>query len=124
MHGSKRTARTIVALIAAYVLALNAIFAGLGAAVAVGHAAIGLDVICADGSAPGAPIRPVDHSHAQACCTAACGHGVGACAISVANAWLAVRYALLVLVDEPLKPSALYAPAVFPVGSRAPPQFV
>jgi hypothetical protein len=124
MRASKQTARTVVALIAAYALALNAIVAGLGAAIALGHAAIGLDVICADGSAPGAPIRPADHSHKQTCCTAACGHGAGACAIDVASAWLAIRYAATVLDADTSATIAVHASSVLPVGSRAPPRFV
>jgi hypothetical protein len=124
MRGSKQTVRTVVALIAAYALALNAIVAGLGVAVAIGHAAIGLDVICADGSAPGAPIRPVDHSHKQTCCTAACGHGASACAIDAAHAWLTVRYAATVLDTDTSATVAVHASSVLPVGSRAPPWFV
>ena len=121
MRGSKQTARTVVALIAAYALALNAIVAGLGA---VGHAAIGLDVICADGSAPGAPIRPADHSHKQTCCTAACGHGAGACGIDAASVWLAIRYAATALDADTSATVAVHASSVLPVGSRAPPRFV
>src|SRR5262245_6660929 len=124
MRGSKQTARTVVALIAAYALALNAIVAGLGAAIAVGHAAIGLDVICADGSAPGAPVRPADRSHKQTCCTAACGHGAGASAVDVAGAWLALRYAATVLDTDTSASVAVHASSVLPLGSRAPPWFV
>jgi hypothetical protein len=121
----RKSKRTIaIALLAAYALAVNAIVTGFGGAIAVGHAAIGLDVICADGSAPGAPIRPADHNHKQTCCTAACGHGAGVFAIDGASAWLAVRYAATVLDADPSAIIAVHASSVLPVGSRAPPWFV
>jgi hypothetical protein len=124
MRTSRPTLRAVIALIAAYGLALHAIAAGLGSTLALGHVASGPGVECAEGASPAAPLGSADHIHSQLCCTPAGGHGLGDGAAGAADTWFAVRYASPVAKMRPLDVATAQAPAHPPVGSRAPPRFV
>jgi hypothetical protein len=112
--------RAGVALVAAYVLALQSLFASLGAALLHHRAATIAGVICSGGGASSlpAPVAPLDHDSADCCIL--CGAPAPA---------LVDHISALTLAIEGLSSRLLTPPGVrrhgtmawLPGGARAPP---
>src|SRR5262245_45341113 len=114
--------RAGVALIAAYALALQALFASLGAGTAlVRHQAAAIaGVICSGGGVASlpAPAAPLDHDSADCCILC------GAPAPALADHVSVLRFATAALLSRwlmPLGPHRRGTMAWLPGGARAPP---